>query len=179
MFVHEAYLASYLSSALEASSETRPIAPDRHRDEISQVMNSGESLFVVETSNLVPFVESSAETPVNGIVEIDNALPSDELVADDELPDSFTESALNQPDVMLIEEVTTWSAVWRPFFSKATAQGFSDYIGEATGLSLRVSRSRVQGQYLVEVRHTSEAERLAADRLIVETTGYRPTDALQ
>lgn len=130
MFVHEAFLSSYLSPALEASSETRLIA-------------------------------------------------SVELAADDELPDSVTGFALNQPDVMSIEDMTTWSAVWRPFFSEATAKGFSDYIGKATGLSLRVSRSRVQGQYLVEVRHTSEAERLAADQLIVETTGYRPMDALQ
>lgn len=74
---------------------------------------------------------------------------------------------------------TTWSAVWRPFYSLRTAEGFATYISDSTGLDLRVSQSRIPGQYLVEVQHGSELERLEADRLIVETTGYKPADALR
>lgn len=72
-----------------------------------------------------------------------------------------------------------WSAVWRPFYSLRTAEGFANYISDSTGLDLRVSESRIPGQYLVEVRHATELERLEADRLIVQTTGYKPADALR
>lgn len=72
-----------------------------------------------------------------------------------------------------------WSAVWRPFFSLTTAQGFADYISESTGLILRVQSSPVVGHYLVEVQHRTEAQRIDADRRIVETTGYRPPGAVK
>lgn len=72
-----------------------------------------------------------------------------------------------------------WSAVWRPFFSPSTAQGFADYVSESTGLILRVQPSEVAGHYLVEVQHGTEAERIDADRRIVEFTGFTPPGAVQ
>lgn len=74
---------------------------------------------------------------------------------------------------------TQWSAVWRPFFSPTTAQGFADYVSESTGLILRVHPSEVPGHYLVQVQHSTEAERIDADRRIVEFTGFQPPGAVQ
>lgn len=69
-----------------------------------------------------------------------------------------------------------WASIWRPFRSERTASGFAEYIGEATGLTLRVAASESRDQYRVEVRYQSDTELQQAVERVVQTTGYRPVE---
>ena len=102
------------------------------------------------------------------------AVNSVELVAPTEVAPNDAFSANTDTVIDSVTPELQWSAVWRPFFSPTTAQGFAGYIADSTGLNLRVQPSPVVGHYLVEVQHRTEAERIDADRRIVETTGYVP-----
>ena len=125
-----------------------------------------------------PVETRTGSEPVATESVADVAAPSEETVSG-EPSDVFTDLAAAPRmslDVEPFASVVRWSPVWRPFQSERTASGFATYIGEATGLELRVGEPDDAGRYDVEIGHRTEAERLAAVERIVRETGYRPPE---
>jgi len=198
-------LEESLGSDLSSSEQIKPNAESTIQTTASHLLTEGQVESVTAeqvTASAIDLAESERPTeilsldvvdsdePVQSHMETIDQLPLSELSPASEvsLSAAVTESEPEASESSLQSIVPSdnsevpvlqWSAVWRPFFSRTTAQGFADYISESTGLMLRVQPSPVVGHFLVEVQHRTEAERIDADRRIVETTGYQPPGAIK
>jgi|GEM_PF-5517444 len=123
-----------------------------------------------------PVIASDSGALPDGVVggEPDGALPMSDAAEQDASAAPPHDPQLAPIDNRQVDP--RWSPVWQPFRSLRTAQGFADYIGEATGLLLRVSPPDDDGDYEVEVSHRTDADHAAAIERIVNATGYRPVE---